>query len=60
MLRAGKLAAVCEGQADEGEVNDHLPSILSGDPEGVANGFALGEAFKATKAERQVEDKANS
>lgn len=62
MFTSSKLrrAVVCEGQADEGQVNDHLPSALSGDPEGVTDGFALGEEFKAAKVEGQIGHEAGS
>lgn len=44
----------------KGQINDHLPCILSGDPEGVTNGFSLGEEFKAPKTEGQVGHEAGS
>lgn len=45
---------------DRSKVNDHLPSALSGDAEGVAYGFALGEEFKAAKAKGQIANEAGS
>lgn len=45
---------VGEGQAVAEQINDHLPSALSGDTEGVVDGFALGGEFKAAKADGKV------
>ena len=60
MLQAVNLAVVCEGQVQEGQVNDHLPSALSGDPEGVACALALDKEFKATEMGGQLGDEAGS
>ncbi|MBR2575002.1 MAG: hypothetical protein IKE14_11810 [Loktanella sp.] len=54
MLQVSNLAVVGEGHADEGHIDDHLPSVFSGGPKGVLDGFALGALFEVTKANGQV------
>ncbi len=49
MLQGGELAVVGEDHAEEGQINDNFARALSGDPEGVINGFAQDEDIKAAK-----------